>query len=489
MPQKKVAKTPKASFKKSNHKFRGLIVVLFIALVGSLYLLATHADSAPRVAVVSDASGQGYWVAATDGGVFSEGNAVFYGSKGGSPLSSPVVGMVATADAKGYFLVSQNGSIYPFGDAVNHGSLTQNYASDHINNIVGMALDAATGGYWLVGSDGGVYSFDAAFYGSLGGKKLSAPIVGMTATDNSAGYWLVGSDGGVFTFGNAPFLGSLGGVKLAKPISAIGREAGTNDYWLVGQDGGVFTFGSGFYGSLSGTVLDGAISGISSTANGKGYWLVGQDGGIFSFGDAVFHGTPPQVPVACPYGYTGNEPTCVKEVCPTGYIGTWPSCTKPAPPPAPVTTGKGPTGTPSQKGEGGGSGVPQPSSIAGQTLTLSAPVCAGVVTSCNQLQQTLSSLKSQQTACYNEAADDNGNVRLAEGCSTYNSQISNAQATLSANEITKVTCSGTCTENYVKEFDSEVSEFGTQNSPDANHLLLVNLTDTASARGDILNWD
>jgi hypothetical protein len=38
------------------------------------------------------------------------------------------------------------------------------------------------GGYWLVGSDGSVYSYgDAAFFGSLVGLSLAAPIVGVAS--------------------------------------------------------------------------------------------------------------------------------------------------------------------------------------------------------------------------------------------------------------------------------------------------------------------
>ena len=37
-------------------------------------------------------------------------------------------------------------------------------------------------GYWQVASDGGLFNFgDTAFWGSMGGKPLDAPIVGMAA--------------------------------------------------------------------------------------------------------------------------------------------------------------------------------------------------------------------------------------------------------------------------------------------------------------------
>ena len=42
-----------------------------------------------------------------------------------------------------------------------------------------------------------------AFYGSLGGSHLNAPIVGMAPTADGDGYWLVAADGGVFSFGDA----------------------------------------------------------------------------------------------------------------------------------------------------------------------------------------------------------------------------------------------------------------------------------------------
>jgi len=39
----------------------------------------------------------GYWEVASDGGIFSFGNASFYGSMGGKPLNQPIVAMAATS--------------------------------------------------------------------------------------------------------------------------------------------------------------------------------------------------------------------------------------------------------------------------------------------------------------------------------------------------------------------------------------------------------
>jgi hypothetical protein len=63
-------------------------------------------------------------------------------------------------------------------------------------------------GYHLVFADGGVFSYgDAAFYGSMGGEPLNAPIVSAAATPSGEGYWLLAADGGVFCFGDAGFFG------------------------------------------------------------------------------------------------------------------------------------------------------------------------------------------------------------------------------------------------------------------------------------------
>jgi hypothetical protein len=82
--------------------------------------------------------GKGYWLVASDGGIFSFGDAQFFGSTGAMTLNKPIVAMTATPDGKGY---------------------------------------------WLVASDGGIFSFgDAQFFGSTGAMTLNKPIVAMTAS-------------------------------------------------------------------------------------------------------------------------------------------------------------------------------------------------------------------------------------------------------------------------------------------------------------------
>jgi hypothetical protein len=46
--------------------------------------------------MASSLSGNGYWLVASDGGIFALGDAGFYGSAGSLPLTRPVVGMAGT---------------------------------------------------------------------------------------------------------------------------------------------------------------------------------------------------------------------------------------------------------------------------------------------------------------------------------------------------------------------------------------------------------
>lgn len=118
----------------------------------------------PVVAVLGTKSGAGYWTVASDGGVFSYGDASFYGSLGGQALNAPIVGASRTPSGEGYALVAADGGVFNFGDSM--------------------------------------------FFGSMGGQPMNAPVVDLELTPSGLGYWIVGADRGVFSFGDAGFHGS-----------------------------------------------------------------------------------------------------------------------------------------------------------------------------------------------------------------------------------------------------------------------------------------
>ncbi len=239
----------------------------------------------------------GYWLVASDGGIFSFGGAPFYGSTGSLHLNRPIVGMASTPDGGGYWLVASDGGIFSFGDALFYGST----GSLHLNEpIVGMASTPDGRGYWLVASDGGIFSFgDALFYGSTGSLHLNQPMVGMASTHSGHGYWLVAADGGIFAFGDAGFFGSVPGLlkpgqRLNQPVVSIITAPTGSGYFMVAADGGTFTFGSApFFGSLGGLPLQHPIVAAAANYVGNGYWFTDNAGLVSNFGFAEYDGSAP----------------------------------------------------------------------------------------------------------------------------------------------------------------------------------------------------
>jgi hypothetical protein len=77
----------------------------------------------PACAIERTPSGNGYWIFAEDGGVFSFGDAQFYGSAGSLPLNKPIVGATVAPNGDGYWLVAADGGVFAFGPgAPFHGS-------------------------------------------------------------------------------------------------------------------------------------------------------------------------------------------------------------------------------------------------------------------------------------------------------------------------------------------------------------------------------
>jgi hypothetical protein len=109
-------------------------------------------------------------------------------------LDRPIVGMAATPDGRGYWLVAADGGIFTFGDAGFYGSLG------------GLTPQRSRGGH------GGHARRPGLLAGGRrrrrlrlrrrpvlrlhGGPVLNRPVVGMATTPDGLGYWLVASDGG-----------------------------------------------------------------------------------------------------------------------------------------------------------------------------------------------------------------------------------------------------------------------------------------------------
>ena len=212
------------------------------------------------VGMTSSPRRRGYWFVASDGGIFSFGDAPFWGSAAGQ-ATAPIVGMAALSDSKGYFLFGADGHVYAFGSAV----LPAGAAAFRTGSrVVAGAVNVSGTGIWLAAADGSVFTFgDARGFGSMAGAALNQPIVGMTVTPTGLGYYLVATDGGMFTFGDAKFYGSTGGIKLNQPINGMQMSLTGGGYLLVASDGGMFAFGDAkFQGSMGGTKLNRPVVGM-----------------------------------------------------------------------------------------------------------------------------------------------------------------------------------------------------------------------------------
>ena len=66
--------------------------------------------------------GQGYWLVASDGGIFAFGDAHFYGSTGDRTLNRPIIGVSSAPFGSGYTLAASDGGVFTFGGADFNGS-------------------------------------------------------------------------------------------------------------------------------------------------------------------------------------------------------------------------------------------------------------------------------------------------------------------------------------------------------------------------------
>ena len=131
--------------------------------------------SGAAVAVMPDASGNGYWLITQTGNVYTFGDAPYLGAPG--PQSSPITSAVATPDGNGYWILDAGGQVFPYGDAANLGSVPAG-ATGGLNPATAIFTTSDGNGYWVVDAVGKVFTFgDAPNDGDMSGTKLNGPII------------------------------------------------------------------------------------------------------------------------------------------------------------------------------------------------------------------------------------------------------------------------------------------------------------------------
>ena len=75
----------------------------------------------PIVGMAADLATGGYWLVASDGGIFAY-KAPFFGSTGNIVLARPIVGMEANVAGSGYRLDASDGGVFAYGSSDFYGS-------------------------------------------------------------------------------------------------------------------------------------------------------------------------------------------------------------------------------------------------------------------------------------------------------------------------------------------------------------------------------
>jgi hypothetical protein len=207
----------------------------------------------PVVGITPTSDQGGYWTVASDGGVFAFGDAGFHGSlpglglaPAGAPgpgpkLNAPIVGMVPSTDGGGYFMVASDGGVFAFGDAHFEGSCPG--IGGCAGSAVAVLPDASGNGYWLVTNTGNVYAFgDAPQYGAPGNQGSS--VTSAVRTPGGGGYWILLADGAVYGYGDAGYLGGASGLGGLNPATAVFATADGGGYWLAAANGTVLPYGN-----------------------------------------------------------------------------------------------------------------------------------------------------------------------------------------------------------------------------------------------------
>ena len=116
--------------------------------------------------------GRGYWLVASDGGIFSFGDARFFGSAGGTHLNQPVVTLVPAPDGSGYTLFAADGGEFNYGTRYETNRIVSS------SPIVSAEATPDGLGYWEMAADGSVYALgDAVFEGPFVRPRHVARVV------------------------------------------------------------------------------------------------------------------------------------------------------------------------------------------------------------------------------------------------------------------------------------------------------------------------
>ena len=308
--QENITSTAKKSPNISKIREYVILFMIIFVIFGLAVIIRSFASSrikvnAPAVAVARAAeNNNAYWIATSDGGVFSFGGARFFGSMGDKRLDQPITSMAARPQKDGYWLLGGDCGVFSFGNSRYHGKFDQN-----AQNFCKAIISTPSGnGYWLISRYGNIFKYgDAENYSTKINESISKTntggygiipnlpddgIVSAARSGDGQGLILLDSNGKVYAYGDMP---NRGNAKINK---AAGRKATSitttrsSGYIITANDGSVFAFnttnrgGANKIGQLAGPIVD-----LAFTEGYDGYWELGKDGKIYNYGTAINSGS------------------------------------------------------------------------------------------------------------------------------------------------------------------------------------------------------
>jgi uncharacterized protein YkwD len=183
---------------------------------------------------------------ASDGGIFSFGDARFYGSTGGMRLNQPIADMARAADGRGYLLVGEDGGLFLFGSAPFFGSASGACPGAA---ATGVAMAGNGNGYWITFGDARTYAFTRGttapscpivqeLYQRLNGERAARGLAPLTWHAGLAGYataWSQNMAAYGFRHSNLNSMWSVGSFSSVGENIAWGQgatAAGLHSAWM-----------------------------------------------------------------------------------------------------------------------------------------------------------------------------------------------------------------------------------------------------------------
>ncbi|GAC1579954.1 MAG: hypothetical protein NVS3B24_14400 [Candidatus Dormibacteria bacterium] len=204
----------------------------------------------------------GYNILNTSGGLYSFGDARYFGNLIDHGYPGPGVGLAETPSGLGYQILTSTGALYSFGDAVYYGNLLDH---GYPGPATAVAYTPAGTGYSILTRGGGIYSFgDAPYFGNLIDHGYPGEATGLAYTPSGQGYWILTRQGGIYSFGDATYYGNL--IDHGYPGEAVSLAASSAGYGILTTSGALYTFGDQPYlGNLLDHCYPGPAAAISNT--------------------------------------------------------------------------------------------------------------------------------------------------------------------------------------------------------------------------------